>query len=245
MSRTVIITGASKGIGRKTALIFAQAGDQVIVFDIDQQRGLEFEKKARADGLAISFRSVDITRPEQVRDAVTSVVTEYGTLDVLVNCAGILHLDSLAETDVKIWDRVMDINLKGAFLVSQAAIPAMVEGGGGRIVNISSSAGRTGGVKTGVAYSVSKAGIIGLTKTLARIGAPNKITVNAIAPGTTNTEMAQQFSKSDIDAIISQVPLGALVEPDDIGAAVFYLASESAQMITGIVLDINGGIYMG
>jgi NAD(P)-dependent dehydrogenase (short-subunit alcohol dehydrogenase family) len=245
MARTVLITGASRGIGRVTAEIFARSGDQIVVFDVDAARGEAFAAEARAEGLLVDFIATNITDTREVADSVAAAADRYGSIDILVNCAGILHLDSLAETNEKIWDRVMDINLKGAFLVSQAVLPYMVKNGGGRIINISSSAGRTGGVKTGVAYSVSKAGIIGLTKTLARIGAANNITVNAIAPGTTNTDMAKQFSSEEIDAILGQIPLGRLVEPDEIGSAVFYLASESAQMITGITLDINGGIYMG
>ena len=245
MARTVLITGASRGIGRTTAEIFARAGDQIVVFDVDEARGEAFAKEAKTKGLLVEFIRTNITDTAEVAGSVAAAAERFGSIDVLVNCAGILHLDTLAETTEKIWDRVMDINLKGAFLVSQAVFPYMVKGGGGRIINISSSAGRTGGVKTGVAYSVSKAGIIGLTKTLARMGASDKITVNAIAPGTTNTDMARQFSSEEIDAILKQIPLGRLVEPEEIGGAVFYLASESARMITGITLDINGGIYMG
>ena len=245
MARTVVITGASRGIGRVTAEIFARAGDQIVVFDVDEARGEAFAGEAKSKGLLVEFIRTNITDTAGVAGSVAAAAERFGSIDVLVNCAGILHLDTLAETTEKIWDRVMDINLKGAFLVSQAVFPYMVRNGGGRIINISSSAGRTGGVKTGVAYSVSKAGIIGLTKTLARMGAADKITVNAIAPGTTNTEMAKQFSSDEIEAILGQIPLGRLVEPEEIGGAVFYLASESAQMISGITLDINGGIYMG
>ncbi len=245
MPRTVVITGASKGIGKETAKVFAAAGDQVVIFDVDRAKGQEYCQEESAAGRNVDFSAVDITRSEDVRKAVEDVVRQYGGIDVLVNCAGILDLHSFSDTTEEVWDRVMGINLKGAFLLSQAVLPYMSRNKTGRIVNISSSAGRTGGVKTGVSYSVSKAGIIGLTKTLARMAAPDKVTVNCIAPGTTNTEMARQFSSEDTEAILKQVPLHSLVDPEDIARAVFFLASDSAKMITGICLDINGGIYMG
>ncbi len=245
MARTVIITGASKGIGFETAKIFAKNGDTVVIFDIDKENGEKSAASQTAAGFNVYFSQVNITKSEDVKAAVASVIDSHGSVDVLVNCAGILDLHSFEETTEEVWDRVMGINLKGAFLVSQAVLPYMSENKQGSIVNIASSAGRTGGVKTGVTYSVSKAGVIGLTRTLARMAAPDKITVNCIAPGTTNTDMAKQFTDADIEAIINQVPLRGLVEPADIGQAVYFFASEPAKMITGIVMDINGGIYMG
>ncbi|WP_319561583.1 SDR family NAD(P)-dependent oxidoreductase [Marispirochaeta sp.] len=245
MPRTVVITGASKGIGKQTARVFATAGDQVVIFDIDKEKGDEFSWEQKKAGKKVDFSALDITRPADIQHAVDSVVGQYGGIDVLVNCAGILDLHSFADTTEDVWDLVMGINLKGAFLLTQAVLPYMTKAKSGRIVNISSSAGRTGGVKTGVSYSVSKAGVIGLTKTLARMAAPDKVTVNCIAPGTTNTEMARQFSSEETEAILRQVPLKSLVDPEDIAQAVFFLASDAAKMITGICLDINGGIYMG
>ena len=245
MARVVIVTGASKGIGLETAKVFSRSGDTVVIFDIDQENGNKAANSLQDQGRKVFFRQVNIVDSRDIAEAVSSVSADYGRIDVLVNCAGILDLHSLTETTEEVWDRVMGINLKGAFLVSQAVLPYMAKNKQGCIVNIASSAGRTGGVKTGVSYSVSKAGIIGLTKTLARMAAPDKITVNCIAPGTTNTDMAKQFSEADIEAIISQVPLRSLVAPSDIAESVFYFASDAARMITGIVLDINGGIYMG
>ena len=245
MARVVIVTGASKGIGLETAKVFSRSGDTVVIFDIDQENGNKAANSLQDQGRKVFFRQVNIVDSRDIAEAVSSVSADYGRIDVLVNCAGILDLHSLTETTEEVWDRVMGINLKGAFQVSQAVLPYMAKNKQGCIVNIASSAGRTGGVKTGVSYSVSKAGIIGLTKTLARMAAPDKITVNCIAPGTTNTDMAKQFSEADIEAIISQVPLRSLVEPSDIAESVFYFASDAARMITGIVLDINGGIYMG
>ncbi len=245
MARTVIVTGASKGIGFETAKVFAAQGDTVVIFDIDQENGEKAAAAETAQGHKVFFQQVNIVKSEEVKKAVSAVVNAHGPVEVLVNCAGILDLHSFEETTEEVWDRVMGINLKGAFLVSQAVLPYMSEKKKGSIINIASSAGRTGGVKTGVTYSVSKAGVIGLTRTLARMAAPDKITVNCIAPGTTNTDMAKLFTDADIEAIINQVPLRGLVEPSDIGQAVYFFASEPARMITGIVMDINGGIYMG
>ncbi len=266
MQRTVVVTGGASGIGFEVAKRFASEGDSVIVFDRDQANGEAAVAKLRDAGADAQFRLTDVSSGESVDVSVGWVVDTFGTIDVVVNSAGVLDLASIEDESEAAWDRVIDINLKGTFLVTQAAIRFMlkqrragstgdvrreaaadVSGSktGGRIINISSVAGRMGGIRTGPAYSASKAGVIGLTKAVARMVANEGITVNAVAPATTNTEMAKKFSEADVAVLLKSMPLGRLVEPSEVAEAVFYLASEKAAMITGAVLDINGGTFMG
>ena len=239
-----MITGGAKGIGLQIAQRFATEGDTVVLLDADKKAGENAARSLQKKNKQNGFLYTDVTQSVSVRDSINRVRQEFGGIDILVNCAGILDLGSIEELDEDLWDRVMDVNLKGTYLVTQAAIPGMVGRSNGRIINISSLAGRMGGLRTGLAYSASKAGMIGLTRAIARMVARHGITVNAVAPGTTNTEMAKQFSEEDMQAILSAIPLSRLVETDEIAEAVFYLASEKAGMITGTVMDINGGVYM-
>jgi 3-oxoacyl-[acyl-carrier protein] reductase len=242
--RIVVVTGGAKGIGLEIAIRFASDGDRVILFDSDKKAGDTAAEYIRGKHGNAFYCPTDVSKSASVRDSVNWVMQQFSGIDILVNCAGILDLGSIDDLDEQRWDRVMDVNLKGTYLVTQASIPGMVGRPNGRIINISSLAGRMGGIRTGLAYSASKAGMIGLTKAVARMVAAHGITVNVIAPGTANTEMAQQFSEEDMEAILAAIPLSRLVETDEIAEAVFFLASEKAGMITGTVLDINGGVYM-
>lgn len=243
-SRIAVITGGASGIGFRIALRFATGGDKAILFDCNEDAGngaiREFEQK----NLQAYFRHTDVANGDSVKASVGWVNQQFGGIDVLVNCAGILDVGPIEDLEESLWDRVIDVNLKGAFLVIQSAIPCMKGRQNGRIINITSLAGRMGGLRTGPAYSASKAGLIGLTKAVARMAAPHGITVNAVAPATTNTEMAEQFSERDREEILASIPLARFVETDEIAEAVFFLASEKAGMITGMVLDINGGAFM-
>jgi NAD(P)-dependent dehydrogenase (short-subunit alcohol dehydrogenase family) len=244
VKRIVIITGGAQGIGFGIAQRFASNGDKVILFDSNKNAGESAALSLREMDLQAVYCCTDVTRSESVKDSVKWVMQQYGGLDVLVNCAGILDTGSIEDLEESTWDNVMNVNLKGTYLVTQAAIPCMKGRRNGRIINISSLAGRMGGRKTGLAYSASKAGMIGLTKAAARMVAPHGITVNAVAPGTANTDMAAKFSRDEMDQLLAGIPLGRLIEPNEIAEAVFFLASEKAGMITGAVLDINGGVYM-
>jgi NAD(P)-dependent dehydrogenase (short-subunit alcohol dehydrogenase family) len=244
VKRIVIITGGGRGIGFEVAQRFASNGDIVILFDSNENAGESAAMRIREKNLQAVFRCVDVAGSESVRDSIKWVMQQYGGIDILVNCAGILDTGSIEDLEESTWDNVLNVNLKGTYLVTQAAIPCMKDRGNGRIINISSLAGRMGGRKTGPAYSASKAGMIGLTKAVARMVAHYGITVNAVAPGTTNTEMVTQFSRDELDQLIAGIPLGRLIEPDEIAEAVFFLASDKSGMITGAVLDINGGVYM-
>jgi NAD(P)-dependent dehydrogenase (short-subunit alcohol dehydrogenase family) len=225
VKRIVIITGGARGIGFEVAQRFASNGDIVILFDSNENAGESAALSLREKNLQVVFRCADVARIDSVRDSIKWVMQQYGGIDILVNCAGILDTGSIEDLEESTWDNVMNVNLKGTYLVTQAAIPCMTGRPNGRIINISSLAGRMGGRKTGLAYSASKA-------------------VNAVAPGTTNTDMITHFSRDEMDQLLAGIPLGRLVETDEIAEAVFFLASEKSGMITGAVLDINGGVYM-
>jgi 3-oxoacyl-[acyl-carrier protein] reductase len=169
----------------------------------------------------------------------------YGSVDILVNNAGILSTTDIAHLTEEEWDRTLDINLKSAVFSTQAALKHMIPGGWGRIINISSMAGRMGGISTSCAYTASKAALIGVTMNIARKVAGYGITVNAVAPGTADTEMAQGFSEQERQNLERASLVGKLVDPDSIGETVAFLASDAAAFITGAVIDINGGMFMG
>jgi 3-oxoacyl-[acyl-carrier protein] reductase len=176
---------------------------------------------------------------------VAAVAREFGRVDVLVNNAGILHTTAIAAITEAEWDRILAVNLKGAFFLSQQVLPHMQARGWGRIVNVASVAGRMGGYGSGLAYSASKAGLIGLTMGMARHVAEFGITVNAVAPGTTRSPIVAQFSSEQLEALRQRIPVRRLGEPKDTAAVVGFLASDEAGFITGAVVDVNGGMFMG
>lgn len=247
---TVVVTGGSRGIGR--AICLALAGpDTQIYFNYFSPTDPEGEKAAAAEterlvvaanGSAAS-RSVNVAVEKEVEGFFEEVLDATGRIDVLVNNAGITKdglLVRMKETD---WDIVLDINLKGAFTCTKIAAKAMMKQRSGRIINISSVVGVTG--NPGQAnYSASKAGLIGLTKTTARELAPRGITVNAVAPGFIETDMTASLSEKARNAMLNQVPLGRAGQPEDIAAAVAFLASEYASYITGQVIHVSGGMYI-
>ena len=177
--------------------------------------------------------------------AVATTVEHFGGLDILVNNAGICPLTAFAEISAEEWDRVLAVNLKGAFLFCQAALPHLRRSGRqGRIINIASVAGQMGGVTIGAHYAASKAGLIGLSKSLAQLLAADGVTVNCVAPGTTETDLTDSWSEAARDAVREKIPLGRFAQPDEIAEAVCFLATDRAAFITGATLDVNGGLYL-
>ena len=240
-----IVTGGAKGIGRAVVGAFAARGIVSVIADID----LAAAEKAVAEirqsgGEAIAIRT-DLSQVDQIVKLVGQTVERYGRLDILVNNAGILSntpYDQITEAE---WDRVLDINLKGVLFASSEALKPMLAQGWGRIISISSLAGRSGGVSVGPAHVASKAALIGLTRHLARKVARNGITVNAVAPGTTETDIIKGFNAEQMAAINEAIPAGRLGKPEEIAETVAFLASDPAAFITGAVIDVNGGMYMG
>lgn len=247
-TRTVIVTGGGTGIGRGIAAAFAQQGDHVVIMGRTADK---LEATAQELGPQVVPQQVDVSQRKQVEQAVAAVVQRFGQVHVLVNNAGFVRSISpdtpLAEAEAA-WDEEVDTNLKGAFLMSVAVAPHLARPGG-RIINISSIAAYTGGSRGGVlGYSASKAGLHGLTCGLARDLSAQGITANTIAPGLiveTDFFGGQQLSGEQLHSRLEQIPAGRAGRPDDIAAAVVFLASEQASYITGEVLHVNGGWLFG
>jgi 3-oxoacyl-[acyl-carrier protein] reductase len=244
-SRVAFVTGAARGIGRAVALAFARDGIRPVIADIDAIAAEATAEEIRATGIEALAIRLDVSKPEEVAAAIDRTVAVFGRLDILVNNAGILSNTPYDEVGEAEWDRVMDINLKGPMFAAREALRPMRAQGWGRVISISSLAGRNGGVSIGPAYAASKSALIGLTRHLAKKVARDGITVNAIAPGTTETDIIKGFTPEQMDAINDAIPIGRLGKPDEIAAAVTFLASEKAAFVTGAVLDVNGGMYMG
>jgi 3-oxoacyl-[acyl-carrier protein] reductase len=241
-NRTAFITGASRGIGRACALALSDAGARVALAarNLEQLEALAAE--IRAKGREAFVVTLDLANPESIKEALTRTAKEFGPIAILVNNAGITK-DGLALRMKKDdWDTVIATNLTGAFLAIQQVLPGMMRERWGRIVNISSLVGEMGNAGQSN-YAASKAGLIGLTKSIAQEMGSRNITVNAVAPGYIETDMTQRLSQELKDKMLANIPLKRIGRPEDVAAAVRFLASEEAGYITGHVLDVNGGIY--
>jgi len=241
----VLITGAAQGIGKAIAEEFCKEGAKSVVLDINDDKGKAFVADLNHSGLDAKYIHCDVTRLADIEKAVDEAALSYGRIDILVNNAGILHSTPIEEITEAEWDWIMAVNIKSVFFMSQKVLPAFKRQGCGKIINISSLAGRMGGIANGLGYTASKAGLIGLTYGLARRLAGFNITVNAIAPGTTETDILKAFTPERIQQLRDSVPIKRLGAPQDIANAVVFLASSKASFITGAVLDINGGMFMG
>ncbi|MFN2224581.1 MAG: 3-oxoacyl-ACP reductase family protein [Chloroflexota bacterium] len=241
--KSAIITGAARGIGLEVARVLAQAGASVALVDVDEESAEAAAAGLRASGYIAMSAAADVSNRDQVQAMVAQVFQQLGRIDILINNAGVCPITTVGEISADEWDFVLGVNLKGAFLCSQAVIPLMRRQRAGKIVNIASSAGQMGGLAVGLHYTASKAGLLGLTKGLARILAPD-IQVNAVSPGTTESEMTRGWSQEAIDGIVRGIPAGRLGQPADVAAAVRFLASVESDFITGQTLSVNGGLLM-
>ena len=214
--RHAVITGGSRGIGRAIAEFLGENGAAVIIADINSETGHMAVSQLKAKGLEAYYYETDVHSPDSVQDLVNRVHETVGDVDILVNNAGILDDRGVLDIDPESWEKVIGINLSGAHFCSRAVLPDMIKNRFGRIVNIASMAGQTGGFKAGVDYVSSKAGLFGLTKSYARYSARFGVTVNAIAPGLIETEMTRGWASAD------EVPLGYLGSPADIAKTVFF-----------------------
>lgn len=244
IKRTVVVTGGSRGIGKAVCLAFADPYTSVWFNYSSQAAAAEETCDAiiKKGGMA-QCRQVDVSSEEQVKAFFKAILDETGRIDVLVNNAGVTRDGLLVRMKEKDWDTVMDINLKGAFLCSKAAARPMIQAHGGRIINITSLVGVTG--NAGQAnYVASKAGLIGLTKSMARELASRNITVNAVAPGFIETDMTGALTEETKSAILAQIPLARAGTSDDVAGVTAFLASDAASYITGQVLHVSGGMYI-
>jgi 3-oxoacyl-[acyl-carrier protein] reductase len=241
--KNAIVTGAARGIGKAIANHLARAGMNVVVSDIM----VEEAGKTAAELTALGIRAIavesDVSRSQSVEKLIQSCVDEFGSVDCLVNNAGITRDNLSIRMSEQEWDSVLDINLKGTFLCSHFAAREMMKNRFGRIVNIASVAGLLG--TPGQAnYAASKAGVIAMTKSMARELGGRNITVNAVAPGFILTEMTEQLSDKVKDGYLSQIPLKRAGTPEDVAEAVYFLISPSASYITGTVVNVSGGLVI-
>ena len=242
--RIALVTGASQGIGRACALELARAGATVALAARNVEKlGEVAAEIAAAGGTAHAF-ALDVSSEESIKECAKAVIAQFGGVQILVNNAGITRDILALRMKRKDWDDVLMTNLTGAFLLTQAVMSSMVKGRWGRIINITSVVGETG--QAGQAnYAASKAGMIGLTKSLARELASRTVTVNAVAPGYIETAMTAILTEDQKNAMTQHIPLARVGTDMDIAHAVAFLASEEAGYITGHTLDVNGGMYMG
>lgn len=243
--KVAIVTGAGRGIGRAVALALAAHGAHVAVNDVNLQNAAAVAGEIRAGGTKALVAQADVTDEAQVRKMVADTIDHFAGIDILVNNAGIVLTGPVTEITPESWDRVMAVNLKGVFLCSKAVFPVMMARRSGKIINMSSVAGKQGGGLLGNScYAASKGGVIAFTKGIAREGGPYNINVNAITPALTDTDMTSGLSLKQRDAILRMIPLGRVGKPGDIAAAVCFLASDYAAFITGEIMDVNGGFMM-
>lgn len=241
--RTALITGASRGVGRACALALAAGGARVVLAARDSAKLAEVADQIRGNGGTAWTAAVDLAAPESIKSAFADAIKEAGPIHILVNNAGITKDGLALRMKTEDWDSVLNTNLKGAFLCCQQVLPGMMKERWGRIINISSVVGLSG--NPGQAnYVASKAGLIGLTKSLAQEMGSRSITVNAVAPGFIETDMTNALSAEQKERIVGTIALKRLGHVDDVAAAVRFLASEEAGYITGHVLNVNGGMYM-
>ena len=240
--RTALVTGGARGIGRAIAVALARKGVDVAVTDVNPEGAEEAAAEIQSLGCrswALSGNAADFATAGEMAD---KVAADAGGIDILVNNAGITRDGLLMRMKEKDWDDVLAVNLKGAFNFCRAVVPSMVKRRWGRIVNMSSVVGAMGNAGQ-VNYASSKAGLIGMTKALAREVAARNVTVNAVAPGFIDTAMTQALSEKVKTALLQQIPAGRLGAVDDIVEATLFLASDGAGYITGQVLHVNGGMY--
>ncbi len=241
--RVAIVTGGARGIGRAIAERLSRQA-RVVVADLDESKAKEAAAALQAQGAEAWGWALNVADYSAVEGFMQRVYKELGRLDILVNNAGIIRRGNLFSMQEADWDAVVAVNLKGTFNCAKHAAPYMKELGWGRIVNIASIAARLGDITSAPGYGASKAGVLNLTKTLARELAPFGITVNALAPHAIETEMSAEWSPETRQRVLAGIPLGRLGRAEEVAAAVAFLASEEAGFITGATLDINGGAWM-
>lgn len=242
--RRALVTGASKGIGRAILLALAEAGADVVVnYRTNASKAETAAMEAESLGVNTWTIQADVSDLDEVEEMRATIEKHFGTIDILINNAGI-NIDKLFfKMDPETWNRVIHVNLNGVFNCTRTFLEHLNQSGSGRVINITSIVGQMGNIGQ-TNYAASKAGVIGMTKSLARELARNHITVNAIAPGFIETDMIKGIPDRVKEKVLAQVPLGRFGRPREIGKAVVFLCSDDASYITGHVLNINGGMYL-
>jgi 3-oxoacyl-[acyl-carrier protein] reductase len=242
--KVAIVTGAGRGIGRAIAVALGRSGADIVVNDVNLQAAEETAEKIKALGhRSLAFKA-DVSNKSEVNKMVKKTLQLFGKIDILVNNAGIYSSTSLEDITEREWTRMIEVNLLGVFLCSQAVMKHMKKQRSGKIVNIASLAGKVGGIIAGAHYAASKAGVICLTKSFAKQLAQYRINVNAVSPGITETDMTKDWPKEVKESLLKQIPLGRFGKAEDIAGAVLFLVLEANNYITGEIVDVNGGHLM-
>jgi 3-oxoacyl-[acyl-carrier protein] reductase len=240
-NKIAIITGGASGIGEAASFLFAQEGANVLVWDMNEEKGNEVVRKITTDGLKAEFQKVNTANFSEVQNAAKQIIEKHGKIDILVNNAGITRDASLKKMTPEMWQQVIDVNLTGVFYCTKIISDYMVEKQYGRIINTSSVVALYGNFGQ-TNYVATKAGLIGMTKTLAKELGRKGITVNAVAPGFIETEMVAKMPENVIDSMKAKVPCGRLGKPVEIAKAYLFLASDDAAYINGATLSVDGGM---
>lgn len=239
--KVALVTGAARGIGAATACTLAKQGARVAVADLDQD-GVKIIADQIGNG-AEAFRA-DLSKVEECKALVAAVVGRYGRLDILVNNAGICPMQPFGTAAEADWDKLMNVNARSQYFLMQAVCPIMKRHGGGRIINLSSAAGRVGSVLNASIYSGTKAAILMISKSIAREVAADGILVNCVAPGPIKTDIQRNLPADRLKAACEQIPLKRFGEPEEVAALIAFLASDECSFCTGATFDVNGGWFM-
>ena len=241
MAKTVIVTCGSRGIGAATCIRFAELGYNVILnYNNSREAAVMLAQSQRQLGRSVFPCRADVSDRASVEKMVDNVIKEFGSIDVLVNNAGIASQELFTKVSMEDWNKMIAINLTGVFNCTQAVLPYMIRNHSGSIINVSSVWGEIG-ASCEVPYSTVKAGIIGMTKALAKEVGPSGIRVNCVAPGVISTKMNEHLSLEDMNSLIDETPLCRIGEADEVATSITFLASEDSSFITGHVLSVNGG----
>lgn len=242
--KVALVTGSGRGIGKAIALKLAEEGADLVINDLDEKTARNVAGEVESKGRSSLYSTADISRLKQVEEMYDRVMDEFGRIDILVNNAGIIRRGSIEDHSYEDFDKVLTVNLRGTYNCSKEIVPILKDKGQGKIINISSIAGKVGDITSAPSYGPSKGGINTLTKSLARELAPFGVTVNAVAPHAIETEMSSEWSKEKRKKVTSEIPLDRLGKPAEVAAVVAFLASKEADFITGEIVDVNGGYLM-
>ncbi|MCC8025102.1 MAG: SDR family oxidoreductase [Clostridium sp.] len=243
--RVAVVTGAAQGIGYHSAKMLCDNGMKVALVDLNEEKVKASAAKAASEGGEAIGIGCDVSDENDIEAMIEKVAETFGTVDVVVNSAGILSSTKIPDIKREDWDKMLAVNLSGTFFTIQKAWPYLIKSSCGRVINISSTAGRMGGVENSMSYTASKGGVCAITKGIARKMAPYGVTVNAVCPGPTATDIVKTYTEEELKNLNSKNMLGRLGKPEEIAAAVCFLASEEAGYITASMIDVNGGFYIG
>lgn len=243
--KTSIVTGSGTGLGREIAIALAQFGSNVIVADVNRENGKQTAEDLKKYGIGVHFIQTDVSNEEDVRALIDQTIEHFGSIDVLVNNAGIMQKKNFEDMSLMEWQRIMDVNINSVFLMSKYVGVKMIGNGGGSIINTASISSFISNKEPQCAYNTSKAGILMITKCLASEWAQHNIRVNAIAPGYTKTTMTEGLLENDkeLEEVLNLIPLKRVAEPSEIAGLVVVLASNASSYTTGSVINADGG-YM-